>query len=152
MRKELFKLNELCRDNDIEYMVTGTVALSMLGVSTDFAPADIDIKVFHITEEQRHKLSELQSLSCLENDHYENSECYSFFVGNVKINALISNIDDAKVISGMKIWVSLEDENKCMRFLPVQKAIFAIRDKMKLKRPKDYKYMYNLIHNLTEEA
>lgn len=44
IKEALFKLDDFCNANKIEYMVTGTVALAMLGVPSN--PNDIDIKVF----------------------------------------------------------------------------------------------------------
>ena len=46
IKEALFKLNDFCNANRIEYMVTGTTALAMLGVPSN--PQDIDIKVFHL--------------------------------------------------------------------------------------------------------
>lgn len=42
IKEALFKLNDFCNANRIEYMVTGTTALAMLGVPSN--PQDIDIK------------------------------------------------------------------------------------------------------------
>lgn len=44
IKEALFKLNDFCNANRIEYMVTGTTALAMLRVPSN--PQDIDIKVF----------------------------------------------------------------------------------------------------------
>lgn len=57
IKEALFKLNDFCNANRIEYMVIGTTALAMLGVPSN--PQDIDIKVFHLKEEQKAKLKEL---------------------------------------------------------------------------------------------
>lgn len=54
IKEALFKLDDFCNANRIEYMVTGTTALAMLGVPSN--PQDIDIKVFHLKEEQEAKL------------------------------------------------------------------------------------------------
>lgn len=43
IKEALFKLNDFCNANRIEYMVTGTTALAMLGVPSN--PQDIDINV-----------------------------------------------------------------------------------------------------------
>ena len=67
IKEALFKPNDFCNANRIEYMVTGTVALSLLGIPSNFAPQDIDIKIFHLAEEQKDKLIELQFLSGLNN-------------------------------------------------------------------------------------
>ena len=73
IKEALFKLNDFCNANRIEYMVTGTTALAMLGVPSN--PQDIDIKVFHLKEEQEAKLKELQFLSGLKNENYEEGKC-----------------------------------------------------------------------------
>ena len=91
IKEALFKLNDFCNANRIEYMVTGTTALAMLGVPSN--PQDIDIKVFHLKEEQEAKLKELQFLSGFENENYEGGECYSFVIGEVKINAIIDKTE-----------------------------------------------------------
>ena len=82
MKEILFKLNDFCNANRIEYMVTGTTALAMLGVPSN--PQDIDIKVFHLKEEQEAKLKELQFLSGFENENYEEGKCYSFVIDGGK--------------------------------------------------------------------
>lgn len=148
MKEILFKLNEFCGANRIEYMVTGTVALSLLGVPSDFAPQDIDIKIFHLTEEQKDKLIELQFLSGLNNENYKD-KCFSFYIGETKINAIIDNTKNYDTIFGMSVCLSLQDEKQAKyHTINVQKVALAIRDKMKLGRLKDYEYMQNLIHNL----
>lgn len=145
----LFKLNEFCAANKIEYMVTGTVALALLGVPSNFAPQDVDIKVFHLTEEQRNKLSELQFLAGLKNDNYE-SPCYSFFIDGIKINAIVDNTQDYNTILDMEVSLSLQDKKHAKHhIIGVQKVEYALIDKMKLGRVKDYKYIQNLIHILT---
>lgn len=144
----LFKLNEFCAANKIEYMVTGTVALALLGVPSNFAPQDVDIKVFHLTEEQRNKLSELQFLAGLKNDNYE-SLCYSFFIDGIKINAIVDNTQDYDTILDMEVSLSLQDKKHAKHhIIGVQKVEYALIDKMKLSRVKDYKYIQNLIHIL----
>lgn len=149
MKEILFKLNEFCGANRIEYMVTGTVALSLLGVPSNFAPQDIDIKIFHLTEEQKDKLIELQFLSGLNNENYKD-KCFSFYIGETKINAIIDNTKNYDTIFGMSVCLLLQDEKQAKyHAINVQKVALAIRDKMKLGRLKDYEYMQNLIHNLT---
>lgn len=151
MKKILFKLNEFCCANRIEYMVTGTAALSLLGVPSNFAPQDIDIKIFHLTEEQEAKLKELQFLSDLGNENYEDKcKCYSFYINGVKVNAIIDDTQSYDEISNMAVCLSLQDEKQAKyHAINAQKVALAIKDKMRLGRLKDYEYMQNLIHNLT---
>ena len=104
IKEALFKLDDFCRVNKIEYMVTGTTALAMLGVPSN--PQDIDIKVFHLKEEQKAKLKELQFLSDLGNENYEESMCYSFVIGGVKINAIIDKTESYdEIISKGLYWI-----------------------------------------------
>ena len=129
IKEALFKLDDFCNANKIEYTVTGTVALAVLGVPSN--PQDIDIKVFHLKEEQEAKLKELQFLSGLENENYEEGKCYSFVIGGIKINAII------------------DESHAKHHLIGVQLVVLTLKDKMKLRRDKDKTYMLNLIANLT---
>lgn len=149
IKEALFKLNDFCNANRIEYMVTGTTALAMLGVPSN--PQDIDIKVFHLKEEQEAKLKELQFLSGLENENYEEGKCYSFVIGGIKINAIIDKTEsyDEIVSKGVGVVLDVIDEFYTKHHLIcVQLVALALKDKMKLRRDKDKTYMLNLIANL----
>lgn len=147
IKKPLSKLVEFCNKNELEYIVTGTVALSMLGVPSNFTPNDIDIKIFKPDEKQEAKLKELQFLSGLENCNYENSKCYSFLIDGVKINAIIENDKCFKDCISTEVIPVLIDTVDNSYIVPVQKVFFALRAKMKLNRPKDKAYMLSLISN-----
>ena len=147
MKEILFKLNDFCNANRIKYMVTGTTALAMLGVPSN--PRDIDIKVFHLKEEQEAKLKELQFLSGLENENYEGGGCYSFVIDGVKINAIIDKTESHGEIISKKLVLDIIDEPRAKHHLiSVQPVALALKDKMKLRRYKDKTYMLNLIANL----
>lgn len=147
IKEALFKLDDFCRVNKIEYMVTGTTALAMLGVPSN--PQDIDIKVFHLKEEQKAKLKELQFLSDLGNENYEESTCYSFVIGGVKINAIIDKTESYDEIISKEVVLDIIDESHARHHLiGVQLVALALKDKMKLGRCKDKEYMLNLIANL----
>ena len=148
IKEALFKLNDFCIANRIEYMVTGTTALTMLGVPSN--PQDIDIKVFHLKEKQEAKLKELQLLSGFENENYEESECYSFIIGGVKINAIIDKTESYDEIISEEVVLDIIDEPHTKHhFIGVQLVVLALKDKMKLRRDKDKIYMLDLIANLT---
>lgn len=149
IKEALFKLDDFCNANKIEYIVTGTVALAMLGVPSN--PNDIDIKVFHLKEEQEAKLKELQFLSGLSKENYEDSKCYSFMIGGTKVNALVDNTENYDEILSQEVTLSMLDET-CIkqRSIGVQLVFLALKDKMKLKRHKDKTYMLNLIANLAQ--
>lgn len=150
IKEALFKLNDFCNANRIEYMVTGTTALAMLGVPSN--PQDIDIKVFHLKEEQEAKLKELQFLSDLGNENYEEGKCYSFVIGGVKINAIIDKTESyGEIISKgvvLDIIDIIEESYAKHHLINVQLVALALKDKMKLRRDKDKTYMLNLIANL----
>ena len=157
IKEALFKLNDFCKANGIEYMVTGTTALAMLGVPSN--PQDIDIKVFHLKEEQEAKLKELQFLSGLEkelqflsgleNENYEEGKCYSFVIGGIKINAIIDKTESYDEIVSKEVVLDIIDESHAKHhFIGVQLVALALKDKMKLRRDKDKTYMLNLIANL----
>lgn len=147
IKEALFKLDDFCKVNRIEYMVTGTTALDMLGIPSN--PQDIDIKVFHLKEEQKAKLKELQFLSGLGNENYEENTCYSFVIGGVKINAIIDKTESYDEIISKEVVLGIIDESHARHHLiGVQLVALALKDKMKLRRDKDKTYMLNLIANL----
>lgn len=147
IKEALFKLNDFCNVNRIEYMVTGTTALAMLGVPSN--PQDIDIKVFHLKEEQKAKLKELQFLSGLDKENYEGG-CYSFMIGGIKINAIIDKTESYDEIISKEVVLDIIDESHAKHHLiGVQLVVLALKDKMRLRRDKDKTYMLNLIANLT---
>lgn len=140
IKEALFKLNDFCNANRIEYMVTGTTALDMFGVPSN--PQDIDIKVFHLKEEQEAKLKELQFLSGLENENYEESTCYSFVIGGVKINAIIDKTESYDDIVSKGVVLDIIEESHAKHHLiNVQLVALALKDK-------DKTYMLDLIANL----
>ena len=146
IKEALFKLDDFCNANKIEYTVTGTVALAMLGVPSN--PNDIDIKVFHLKEEQEAKLKELQFLSGLGNENYE-GKCYSFMIGGTKVNVLVDNTENYDKILSQEVILNILDETCAkQRSIGVQLVFSALEDKMKLRRHKDKTYMLNLIANL----
>ena len=148
--KQLFKLSAFCKVNQIEYVVTGTTALYLLGVPSHFVPQDIDIKVLHLTEEQAEKLKELQFLSGLKNENYDESQCFSFFIDNVKINAIIDNTKDHDEIYRQSVSINyVDEESKEHHVINIQPVSLALADKMKLNRYKDKTYLIDLINNLT---
>lgn len=147
IKEALFKLNDFCNVNRIEYMVTGTTALAMLGVPSN--PQDIDIKVFHLKEEQKAKLKELQFLSGLDKENYEGG-CYSFMIGGIKINAIIDKTESYDEIISKEVVLDIIGESHAKHHLiGVQLVVLALKDKMRLRRDKDKTYMLNLIANLT---
>lgn len=147
IKEALFKLDDFCNANKIEYMVTGTVALAMLGVPSN--PNDIDIKVFHLRENQEAKLKELQFLAGLDKENYEGG-CYSFTISGIKVNALVDNVKSYDGVLPQEVTIDLIDKNQAKRrLINIQPVFPALMDKMKLRRDKDKTYMLNLINKLS---
>lgn len=147
IKEALFKLDDFCNANKIEYIVTGTVALAMLGVPSN--PNDIDIKVFHLKENQEAKLKELQFLAGLDKESYEGG-CYSFTISGIKVNALIDNVKSYDEILPQEVIIDLIDKSQAKhRLINIQPVFPALMDKMKLRRDKDKTYMLNLINKLS---
>lgn len=147
IKDALFRLNDFCIANDIEYMVTGTLALAMLGIPA--SPQDIDIKVFNLNEEQNARLKELEKLSGLENANYSDHGCYTFMVKGYKVNAIISDKQICNTrISQVPVVCQANDTHKC-GIINVQPVLGALTDKMSLKRSKDKDFMLGLIKTLS---
>ena len=147
IKEALFKLDDFCNVNKIEYTVTGTVALAMLGVPSN--PNDIDIKVFHLKEDQEAKLNELQFLSGLDKENYK-GKCYSFTIGGIKVNAIVDNTESYDEILSQEVTLDLIDKTQAKhRLINIQFVFPALMDKMKLRRDKDKTYMLNLINKLS---
>lgn len=148
IKTALFRLDDFCGINKIEYIVTGTTALAMLGVPAK--PNDIDIKVFHLKEEQAAKLEELQSLAGLDDENYKGT-CYTFEVCGVKVNAIVDNTKNYDDILSQAITLHVPDEARVKyHLIGVQLAFLALKDKMKLRRSKDKTYMLDLIAKLSQ--
>lgn len=150
-KSTLFKLNAFCKANEIEYVITGTMALDILGMPIAHIPQDIDIKVFHLTEEQKAKLEKLQLLAGLapDNENYW-GKCYNFLIDGIKINAIVDNADYG-LMNAQSIIIELFDsEHDHPAIIPVQKASFALAAKAQLGRVKDKDYMLKLIANIAK--
>ena len=145
--KTLFSLDCFCSKNEINYAVTGTMALNLLGLPIKWTPSDIDIVVFYLTLEQKTALKQLQDLSGLKNENYEDGECYSFVINGVKINAIVNK--DWSYTKYMDLTLSMLDNiNNEEHLINVQNVEQALTAKMKLHRDKDKSYMLDLIANL----
>lgn len=141
MKKILFKLDDFCAHNKISYVLTGTMALCLLGVPVP-EPNDIDILIYDATEEQLNKLAELQYLAGLNVDsHGYQGTCYSFFINGCKINAILAQ-EKTEYIT-----LKLINED-CAKWhtISVQTFLETLKAKKKLRRLKDYQYIQYLIH------
>lgn len=147
LQKALLKLNAFCVTNKIKYVVTGTMALSMLGIPSQ--PEDIDILIFRASDQQLSKLKELHDLAGIGNENYD-GECYTFIINDIKINAIISKSEDGYEEPEKKIvavgYTNTKTHEKF--YIYVYNVFTALEAKMRLRRYKDITYMSNLIKNL----
>ena len=146
MDKALLRVIDFLTKHDIEFEITGTAALYLLGLPSSYTPNDIDIKAYELNEAQKAVLKQLELLSGLENPRYDDTECYSFIVNGAKVN-IISCKD---IFEEESILVEMLFGTHSMRTFNVQRVKYALRDKMKLRRPKDLKYLVDLYKKLSE--
>lgn len=148
--KVLFRLNEYCVKHKIEYAVTGTCALDLLGVPSSSCPKDVDIVIYHPNDSIISKLKELEDFSGLEKAEYPDVVCYSFLVKGVKVNAMIDSASSYDDITHDTVTLRVTDE-KCAKhhLLSVHSVWKAWGLKMKLGRAKDMSYALDIIHILS---
>lgn len=155
MKQTLYKLAELFANNKIEFIVTGTTALWINGVYPNYAPKDIDIKVYNLSPENRKLLYNLECVygAAKKSEKYE-QDCYTFGLGGYKINAIVMNTKygtDKFNLVKMPALKNINDECIAITYpLAVQTVNGALIDKLKLGRRKDADYIIGLIRQLTE--
>lgn len=150
IRETLLRLNDFFSAYNIEYDVTGTTALYLLGAynGTTEMPHDIDLRVTRLTDEQKKAIEQQQTLSGRKSKDYDDQVCYTFECNSVLINVLV--VDDATSVLYGDVKVEIADFTNGKRALVnVQKAYNALRDKMKLGRAKDKDFMLGLIAYLS---
>lgn len=147
LKSSLLKVVDLCNAHNITYVITGTCALTILGMPSQHKPGDIDIKVFNLTPEQERVLATLENLSGPKKqlDEYSHT-CYTFNVDSCKVNAIVCRAEN-HIINAQTLRVLYEDY-----FIRVQPVNYALVDKMALNRPKDKEYMLALIASLSSLA
>lgn len=142
LKNALYKLNNLLKDLKIEYTVTGTLALDILGMPIEYVPGDIDVQVQSLNSDQLNELLRLQYLSGFEARKNYSTECLSFYIDRVKINVLLVNRQSFTDCIPVQLF---EHESP----IYIQNIKQALACKMKLGRQKDYKYLNTLIHNMS---
>ena len=148
MEAILHSLDKFFVKNDIKYCVTGTVALRLLGAPSSHIPQDLDVRVYELTPEQRQVLEDLQGLNSPLSSNYE-STCYKFLVHEFPVNAIC--VDKPQMpVTHESIPVVIRNYGES-RIINVQGFRGALEEKMKLNRPKDNKYLLDLIKNMTHE-
>ena len=152
MVRILSRLNKFCTEHDIEFILTGTAALEVMGLPTSFKPGDIDIKLIAPRKDHFKLLAEQQRLSGLDSTDYtnENIHCFSFYICGVKINALITdNYTRDEALASSQAIELVDKETPCRFIVHVQKVNYALADKMSLNRIKDKEYLLDVLAGLT---
>lgn len=153
LKQALFKLNEFCEKNSINYVLTGTLAIHLTGgFKDDPVPHDIDIKTFGLLKSQITLLQDLQNLSYLSAEQpYEDGTCFKIKIYDVEVNILVTSPEKyTKTINEQSIKLCLKDDNgPVTHIIQVQKAYYAIKDKIILCREKDVRYHNNLLRTIS---
>ena len=150
IRETLLRLNDFFSAYNIEYAVTGTTALYLLGAytGTNEMPHDIDLRVTRLTDEQKKAIEQQQTISGRKSKDYGGQVCYTFECNSVLINVLV--VDDVTSVSFDSVKVEIADFMNGKRALVnVQDVYCALREKMKLGRAKDKNFMLGLIASLS---
>ena len=150
IRETLLRLNDFFSAYNIEYDVTGTTALYLLGAyfGTTEMPNDIDLRVTRLTDEQKKAIEQQQTLSGRKSKDYGGQAYYMFECNSVLINVFV--VDDATSILYGGVKVEIDDITNGKRALVnVQKVYNALREKMRLGRAKDKDFMLGHIAYLS---
>lgn len=150
IRETLVLLNDFLSSHDINYEVTGTTALYLLGayIGKNEMPHDIDLRVTRIlTDEQKKAIEQQQALSGRKLKNYGDQVCYTFECNSILVNVFVV---DVAPVSFDSVKVEIMDFVNMKRALVnVQDVYNSLREKMKLGRPKDKDFMLGLIASLS---
>lgn len=150
IRETLLRLNDFFSAYNIEYDVTGTTALYLLGAynGTTEMPHDIDLRVTRLTDEQKKAIEQQQTLSGCKSKDYGGQAYYMFECNSVLVNVLV--VDDVTSVSFDSVKVEIADfKNGKRALVNVQDVYNSLREKMKLGRAKDKDFMLGLIASLS---
>lgn len=156
--RALFALNKIMRDNEVDYVITGTMGLALLCVPQKCVPDDIDVIAYGINEEQKKVFEALQKACSFKKTDYPDSDCYTIEVLGIKVNIIVEKFDYKRdtpfpgfpeyTIFPNSVTISILESAKDIHLLKVMPFEETLRRKMKLNRFKDKQYMLDLIKNL----
>ena len=156
--RALFVLNKIMRDNNVEYVITGTMGLTLLRVPQECIPEDIDVVAYDINDEQKKVFETLQKACSFKKTDYPDSKCYTIEVLGVKVNVIVEEFDYKRdtsfpgfpeyTIFPNSVTINILESAKEIHMLKVMPFEESLRRKMKLDRAKDKQYMLDLIKNL----
>lgn len=140
LKTALFKLDTLLKSLDIDYVITGTLALDILGAPIDYMPNDIDVQVWDLSDSQKAELQRLHDLAGITTNETYDSMCFSFLINGIKVNIIVVQ----STLPTYGVPVQFND----LHIINVQEIRYALADKMKLHRPKDIKYRDTILTNI----
>lgn len=156
--KALFALNKIMRDNNIDYVITGTVGLALLRVPQECIPGDIDVIAYNINDEQKNVFETLQKASSFKKADYPDSNCYTIEVLGIKVNVIVEKFDYKRdtpfpgfpeyTIFPNSVTINILESARDAHVLNVMPFDELIKRKMRLNRAKDKQYMLDLIKSL----
>lgn len=150
LRETLLRLNDFFSAYNIEYDVTGTTALYLLGAyaGKHEMPHDIDLRVTRLTDEQKKAIEQQQTISGRKSKDYGDQVCYTFECNSVLINVLVVDDSTSVLYGGVKVEIA-DFVNGKRALVNVQDVYNSLREKIKLGRPKDKDFMLGLIASLS---
>lgn len=144
MEREILALDSFCEAHGIDYVITGTYALKLHGLLPKFYEVgDIDIRICNISPQSRDTPMDLQQLSVPEVCGYADSKCMQFKVASTPVSAILVDEEDPSECVRMRIEYSGKAAD-----LRVHSVSTALREKMKLQRPKDIRFMNDLVRTI----
>lgn len=146
MNEVLYKLDVLCNNLKVEYALTGTAALSIVGFPTNYRPQDIDILITNSTEEQRNEFEKLQFLSGNDKPGYSSPLVYSFNIEGIKVNSIITTYSRDELIEESNL-VSLLSKYGVFS-IRIQNVDKVLEAKVKLGRVKDKEFLWDSVNTL----
>ena len=156
--RALFVLNKIMCDNNVEYVITGTMGLTLLRVPQECIPEDIDVVAYDINDEQKKVFETLQKACSFKKTDYPDSKCYTIEVLGVKVNVIVEEFDYKRdtpfpgfpeyTIFPNSVTINILESAKEIHMLKVMPFEECIKRKMRLDRAKDKQYMLDLIKNL----
>lgn len=155
--RALFALNKIMRDNEVDYVITGTMGLALLCVPQARIPEDIDVVAYNISDEQKKVFETLQKACSFKKTDYKDSKCYTIEVLGIKVNVIVEEFGYKRdtpsqfpeyTIFPNSVTVNVLESAREIHLLKVMPFEECIRRKMWLDRYKDKQYMLDLIKNL----
>lgn len=143
LRTQLFALDNLMGELGIRYVVTGTLAMGIMGLPMSDAPNDIDIKVYPKSHEAEQALAALHRAAGTGASPYKDCKCFTFFVCGVKVNAIV---EEGRPNHAEFVKIAEYDHaDNTLRHIRVQNLTEAIMAKMKLGRNKDHDFLCDVV-------